>query len=272
MTDPSGSHRPRKRFGQHFLHDPGIIARIVADIDPRSGQLLVEIGPGHGAITEGLLRAAGSLDVIELDRDLVEPLAQRLASLGTLRVHSADALHFDLCGLRPAASSERLRVVGNLPYNISTPLLFHLIGHREAIRDMHFMLQREVVDRMSAAPGGKAYGRLTVMLACSMQVERLFDVPPEAFRPPPRVHSSVVRLTPLEEPLAIADRQLFGALVTSAFSRRRKTLKNALADWLDASAIADAGIDPGLRPERLTPDEFARLAAAAQVDNGDALE
>ncbi|MEJ2603298.1 MAG: 16S rRNA (adenine(1518)-N(6)/adenine(1519)-N(6))-dimethyltransferase RsmA [Gammaproteobacteria bacterium] len=261
------NHRPRKRFGQHFLHDPGVVSRIVAAVAPAAGEHLVEIGPGEGVLTAPLSRAPVTLDAVELDRDLAASLQQRFAGAPNVTIHQADALDFDY-----GALGEDLRVVGNLPYNISTPLLFHLIGHREAIRDMHFMLQREVVDRMSAAPGGKAYGRLTVMLACSMQVERLFDVPPEAFRPPPRVHSSVVRLTPLEEPLAIADRQLFGALVTSAFSRRRKTLKNALADWLDASAIADAGIDPGLRPERLTPDEFARLAAAAQVDNGDALE
>ncbi len=261
------SHRPRKRFGQHFLRDPGVVSRILAAIAPAEGDHLVEIGPGEGVLTAPLAALPVSLDAVELDRDLAAALQERYADAPNVVVHQADALGFDYASL-----GDGLRIVGNLPYNISTPLLFHLIEQRAAIRDMHFMLQKEVVDRMSAAPGGKAYGRLTVMLACSMQVERLFDVPPEAFRPPPKVHSSVVRLRPLEEPLAIADRELFGALVASAFSRRRKTLRNALADWLDADAIAAAGVDPALRPERLTPQEFARLAAVAMRGRGDALE
>ncbi|HKL64459.1 MAG TPA: 16S rRNA (adenine(1518)-N(6)/adenine(1519)-N(6))-dimethyltransferase RsmA [Woeseiaceae bacterium] len=261
------SHRPRKRFGQHFLRDPSVVSRIVAAIGPAEGDHLVEIGPGEGILTAPLAALPVALDAVEIDRDLAAALRTRYAGDANFTLHEADALKFDFGSL-----GDDLRVVGNLPYNISTPLLFHLVEQRRAIRDMHFMLQKEVVDRMAAAPGGKQYGRLTVMLACSMEVERLFDVPPEAFRPPPRVQSSVVRLVPRARQLEIGDESLFAALVTGAFSRRRKTLRNALAAWLTAEAIAEEGIDPTLRPERLAPEEFARLANRALRERDDALE
>lgn len=261
------SHRPRKRFGQHFLRDPGVVSRIVAAVAPAAGDHLVEIGPGEAILTAPLAALPVTLDAVEIDRDLAAALRARFATAANVTIHEADALKFDFTSL-----GSGLRLVGNLPYNISTPLLFRLVAQRAAIRDMHFMLQKEVVDRMAASPGGKQYGRLTVMLACSMQVERLFDVPPEAFRPPPRVQSGVVRLVPRQRPLDIADEAVFAALVTGAFSRRRKTLRNALSDWLGAEAIAEEGIDPTLRPERLAPEEFARLANRAARERDDALE
>jgi 16S rRNA (adenine1518-N6/adenine1519-N6)-dimethyltransferase len=255
------SHRPRKRFGQHFLHDPAVVRRIVAVIAPQPGDRLVEIGPGEGAITFELLRAAGHLDAIELDRDLVEPLRARSAGLGELVVHSADALCFDFCSL--AGAGEKLRLAGNLPYNISTPLLFHLLDQAACIRDMHFMLQKEVVERMAAQPGGKDYGRLSVMLQARCEVIPLFTVGPGAFRPPPKVDSAVVRLLPLAHPLPIPDRALFARIVAAAFAQRRKTLRNGLKGLLDAETIAALGIDPGARAEQLALADFARLAAAA---------
>jgi len=261
------SHRPRKRFGQHFLRDPSVVSRIVAAIAPAAGDHLVEIGPGEGILTAPLAALPVTLDAVEIDRDLAAALRTRYAVAGNVVIHEADALEFDF-----AALGDGLRLVGNLPYNISTPLLFRLVAQRDAVRDMHFMLQKEVVARMAASPGGKAYGRLTVMLACSMHVEHLFDVPPQAFRPPPKVQSSVVRLVPRTERLEIRDERLFAALVTSAFSRRRKTLRNALTDWLTPEAIAEEGIDPTLRPERLAPEEFARLADRALRERDDALE
>ena len=191
MSNLPARHRPRKRFGQHFLHDPQVIARIVAAIHPVPGEQLVEIGPGLGALTRPLLQAARELDVVELDRDLLEPLQTRCAGLGTLRIHQADALAFDFARLR--GEGPRLRVAGNLPYNISTPLLFHLLAQSEQIHDLHFMLQQEVVERMAAGPGEDAYGRLSVMLQYRCQVEALFTVGPDAFQPPPRVWSAVVR-------------------------------------------------------------------------------
>lgn len=253
------SHRPRKRFGQHFLHDPLVIARIVDAIDPRPGQRLVEIGPGHGAITGALLDRAGSLDVVEIDRDLAAGLQAEVGHRGSLAVHNADALRFDFSLL--AEAGQRLRLVGNLPYNISTPLLFHLLEHQTCVQDMHFMLQREVVRRMAADVGTKEYGRLTVMLAAWCRIERLFDIGPGAFRPPPRVHSSFVRVTPWSTPPFPNGRPgAFALLVNRAFSKRRKTLKNALQGLLSEAAIRSAGLDPGIRPERLTPAQFADLA------------
>ncbi|HHO69611.1 MAG TPA: 16S rRNA (adenine(1518)-N(6)/adenine(1519)-N(6))-dimethyltransferase RsmA, partial [Gammaproteobacteria bacterium] len=191
------THRARKRFGQNFLHDPAVIQRIVAAVAPAPGQHLVEIGPGQGAITRPLLAACGELDVVELDRDLIEPLARRLADVGTLRIHNADALRFDFCGL---AGDAGLRVVGNLPYNISTPLLFHLLAQAGCIEDMHFMLQKEVVARMAAAPGGGDYGRLSVMIQYHCEVTPLFGIGPGAFRPAPKVESAFVRLVPHPRP------------------------------------------------------------------------
>ncbi len=256
------NHRPRKRFGQNFLHDPGTIRRIIQAIDPKPGDNLVEIGPGQGAITTELLPLLGHMHAIELDRDLVEPLAQQCAPLGELRIHNRDALKFDFTSL--AGPGSPLRVVGNLPYNISTPLLFHLLDQAERIVDMHFMLQKEVVERMAAAPGGKSYGRLTVMLQAQAEVTQLFTIGPGAFRPSPKVDSAFVRLRPLSPPpYRIDDRALFGRLVSQAFSQRRKTLRNSLGKLITADTIAEAQIDPGSRAEQLSVAQFVALANLA---------
>lgn len=252
--------RPRKRFGQHFLHDQSVISRIVAAIDPRPGDELVEIGPGLGALTGALLDRAGRLEVIEIDRDVIPVLKERVGARGTLVVHEADALNVDLAAL---AAGRHLRVCGNLPYNISTPLLFHLLDAAPVIRDMHFMLQKEVVDRMAAGAGDPAYGRLSVMIAAAASVEALFDVGPGAFRPPPKVHSAVVRVIPRPAPFEIADPARFSRVVAAAFSQRRKTLRNSLRGVVTEQAFAAASVDPGRRAETLTPAEFAALAAAS---------
>jgi len=254
-------HTPRKRFGQNFLHDPGIIGRIVAAINPRPGESLIEIGPGRGAITLPLLQAAGKLAVVELDRDLIQPLQERCSGVGELTVHSADALRFDFCSL---ADGTPLRVVGNLPYNISTPLLFHLLDQHRCIRDMHFMLQKEVVDRMAAAPGSGQYGRLSVMLQYRCRVTPLFGIGPGAFNPPPRVDSAFVRLEPYAEPpVSVDDETVFAVVVRQAFAQRRKTLRNALRETLDADEIKEAGVDPTARAETLSLNAFAALANRA---------
>jgi len=258
MGNPA-SHRPRKRFGQNFLHDPGSIGRILAAVAPRSGEQLVEIGPGRGAITTGLLRAAGSLDAVELDRDLIEPLQALCTGLGELRVVSADALKVNFCGL--ATGGKKLRVVGNLPYNISTPLLFRLLEQAHCIEDMHFLLQKEVVERMAAGPGGKTYGRLGVMIQARCRVESLFVIGPGAFQPPPKVDSAFVRLIPHREPrYDIRDQAGFARLVAQAFSQRRKTLRNTLKPLLSAEAITACGIDPSIRAEQLSIEELVHLA------------
>ena len=256
------NHRPRKRFGQHFLHDPAVIDRIAAAVAPRGGEKLVEIGPGEGALTFPLLQRGADLTVIELDRDLAARLEARPECGETLHVIRGDALKVGLAGL--VTAGERLRLVGNLPYNVSTPLLFRFIEQAAVIEDMHFMLQREVVARMAAGPGSKAYGRLSVMLAATCRVEALFDIGPGAFRPPPKVWSSVVRLEPWREPpFAIPDRARFAAVVRHAFGQRRKTLRNALSALMDEAAIRAAGCEPGARAETLPPAAFARLAAQA---------
>jgi 16S rRNA (adenine1518-N6/adenine1519-N6)-dimethyltransferase len=243
----ASSHRPRKRFGQHFLHDPGVVRRIVAAIAPAADDFIVEIGPGEGVLTRPLAARAGRLEAVEIDRDL----AAALAAQG-IKVHVADALEFDFGRLAPGA-----RIVGNLPYNISTPLLFHLARYAERLRDLHFMLQREVVERMVAQPSTPAYGRLSVMLQARFRMQKLFRVAAGAFRPPPRVESAVVRLVPLAEPL---DRgvERFADVVRRAFSARRKTLRNALG--LAPEDFAALGIDPRLRPENLSPQDYARIA------------
>jgi 16S rRNA (adenine1518-N6/adenine1519-N6)-dimethyltransferase len=252
--------RPKKRYGQHFLHDPGTIDRIVRAIAPQRGERLVEIGPGRGAISAALLEAAGELDVIEIDPEVVPELRRRCEGRGVLRVHLADALEFDLRALRGAGP--RLRIAGNLPYNISTPLLFRLIEQLDAIADMHFMLQKEVVARMAARPGGPEYGRLTVMLAPYVRTVPLFAIGTGAFTPPPRVQSTFFALEPLAEPpFPLNDRRAFAQVVAAAFSQRRKTLRNSLRGLLPAEAIAAAGIDPGARPETVAPAGFAALAA-----------
>ncbi|HWK49113.1 MAG TPA: 16S rRNA (adenine(1518)-N(6)/adenine(1519)-N(6))-dimethyltransferase RsmA [Steroidobacter sp.] len=251
-------HQPRKRFGQHFLHDPGVIGRIVAAIAPQPQDRMVEIGPGLGALTVPLLARLNELHAVEIDRDAIRHLHEITQNDPRLHLHSADVLQFTFAHIY---EGERLRVVGNLPYNISTPLLFHLIEQRERILDMHFMLQKEVVDRMAAAPGSEHYGRLTVMLAPWVRIEPLFDIGPGAFRPPPKVVSTVVRLTPHEQPMQIGDPRQFATVVGAAFSQRRKTLRNSLKPFLDAADIAAAGIDPGLRAEVLSPAEFVALSS-----------
>jgi 16S rRNA (adenine1518-N6/adenine1519-N6)-dimethyltransferase len=255
-----GKPRARKRFGQHFLHDPAVLRRIVDAIDPRPGERLVEIGPGRGALTLPLLERCRRLEVIEIDRDLVPLLARRAAGRGELVVHEADVLEVDFRALHGGGA--KLRVCGNLPYNISTPLLFHLLDARAAIADMHFMLQKEVVDRIVAPPGGKTYGRLTVMLAAACAATALFRVGRGAFQPPPAVDSAVVRLVPhAADPFPLPDPARFARLVAAAFSMRRKTLSNSLRGIVDAAQFDAAGIDAGRRPETLAPAEFARLAA-----------
>jgi 16S rRNA (adenine1518-N6/adenine1519-N6)-dimethyltransferase len=250
-------HRPRKRFGQHFLHDSASIERIVAAIAPERGQHMVEIGPGLGAITAPLLNRLGKLHAVEIDRDAIRHLQERYGASGLI-LHQADVLEFRLITLAPTAA---LRLVGNLPYNISTPLLFHLLRQREHILDMHFMLQREVVARMAATAGDDAYGRLSVMLAPWTSVEPLFDIGPGAFRPPPRVHSTFVRLRPYAQPaLSIAEPASFAAVVAAAFAQRRKILRNALRPLLSEAQIHLAGIDPGARAEVIPPAGFVALA------------
>jgi 16S rRNA (adenine1518-N6/adenine1519-N6)-dimethyltransferase len=252
-------NRARKRFGQHFLHDPQVIARIVAAIDPRPDERVVEIGPGHGALTSQLLARAGTLTAVEIDRDLARELASRFGA--ALTIEARDVLEVDFARLRGAGPP--LRVVGNLPYNISTPLLFHLLAQREAIADMHFMLQKEVVDRMVAPPGSKVYGRLTVMLAPWLRIERLFTVAPGAFSPPPKVSSAFVRLVPLARPaFDIGAAPLFERIVREAFSQRRKTLRNSLRGVVDPPIFERLGIDPGARAEQLAPAQFGALAQA----------
>jgi 16S rRNA (adenine1518-N6/adenine1519-N6)-dimethyltransferase len=246
-------HIPRKRFGQHFLADSGVIADIVSAIDPRPGEALVEIGPGLGAMTDPLVERAGALTVVELDRDL----AARLRKRPELTVVEADVLQVDFGAL---AAGRRLRVVGNLPYNISSPILFHLLGAVDHVLDQHFMLQKEVVDRMAAAPGGKDYGRLSVMLQWRYHIEPLLDVPPEAFDPPPRVDSAVVRMLPWPAPAAL-DAARLSALVQVAFSQRRKLLRHTLGRWLADEGI-DVPFDLQRRAEEVPVAEYVALAKA----------
>jgi 16S rRNA (adenine1518-N6/adenine1519-N6)-dimethyltransferase len=252
--------RAKKRLGQHFLHDPAVIRRLVEAIRPQASDRMVEIGGGPGALTIPLSEKLERLHVVEVDRELAAALPARVAHPERLVVHEADAMKFDFGRL--AAGPRSLRVVGNLPYNISTPLLFHLASFAPVIKDLHVMLQREVVERIAAAPGGKDYGRLTVMLALFARAEVCFDIGPGAFTPPPKVWSTVVRLVPHEAPpFEVRDRARFAALVAHLFSMRRKTLGRALKGRLTPDTIAAAGIDPKARPETLAPAEFARLAA-----------
>jgi len=251
--------RARKRFGQHFLHDPGVIERIARAVAPGPQDHLLEIGPGRGALTNLLLAAEyASFDAIEIDRDLAAALRPMMALSRAATLHECDALDFDFATLAQARAG-RLRVIGNLPYNISTPLLFRLIAAAPAIVDLHVMLQREVVARMAAAPGSGDYGRLTVMLAPWVQVTQLFDIGPGAFKPPPRVWSAMARLTVRDRP-AFPVAPLFAQVVTAAFSQRRKTLRNALRSLLEASDIEACGVDPQVRAETLAPEVFNRLA------------
>ena len=249
-------HKARKRFGQHFLVDSGVIDAIVQTIAASKDETLVEIGPGQGAITAPLLTTGANLHVVELDRDLARMLRGRYAQEPRLTIHEADALRFDFSRL-----GDGLRVVGNLPYNISTPLLFHLLQYREHIHDMHFMLQKEVVDRMAAGPGSKTYGRLSIMLGCYFAIEALFDVDRLAFNPPPEVTSAIVRLVPLPDAtFEIRDADHLSRLVATAFSQRRKTIRNALREVASEAQLETAGIDPGLRPEAISIAEYVCLS------------
>jgi 16S rRNA (adenine1518-N6/adenine1519-N6)-dimethyltransferase len=248
-------HQARKRFGQNFLVSPGIIRKIVEAIAPRPGDRVVEIGPGLGALTEPLLAALDHLDVVEIDRDLIARLSGRFPP-ERLTIHEGDALAFDF-----AALGADLRVVGNLPYNISTPLLFHLADAAASVRDMHFMLQKEVVDRMVAAPGTGDFGRLSVMLQYRFDMERLFKVPPGAFDPAPKVESAIVRLLPKAPALLTArDETMFAKLVATAFGQRRKMLRNNLRELVDETGLEAAGIAPTARAEELAVTDYIRLA------------
>lgn len=252
-------HRARKRFGQNFLHDAGVIHRILRAIHAREGEHLLEIGPGQGALTEGLLASGAQLDVIELDLDLIPILQSKFAGNPGFRLNQGDALKFDFSRLQAQPGS--LRVVGNLPYNISTPLIFHLLNNAALIRDMHFMLQKEMVERLAAQPGGGDWGRLSIMVQYHCQVEHLFNVGPGAFNPAPKVDSAIVRLVPHSSlPYPAKNHQLLERVVREAFNQRRKTLRNTLKALLPASAIEEAGVDGSLRPEQLDLAAFVRLA------------
>jgi len=253
------SHRARKRFGQNFLHDAQVIARIVRAITPQPGQTLIEIGPGQGAITIPLLEATDQLTVIEIDRDLAAHLRERFSARSGFRLIEQDVLDLDFATLGSSPAS--LRILGNLPYNISTPLLFHLLRYRALIHDMVFMLQLEVVNRMAAQPGSEDYGRLSVMMQYHCRVEKLFTVPSGAFTPQPKVDSAIVKLTPWRPlPFPARNEAVFATVVRQAFSQRRKTIRNCLKHLGPPDLLEQAGIDPALRPERLGVADYARIA------------
>ena len=260
--DADGFRREaKKHLGQNFLHERGVIERIVQAIDPQPGDAIVEIGPGQGALSFPLLDRHGALTAIEFDRDLHAPLQAAAREHGELRLIEGDVLGVDFTKLARELGAEKIRLAGNLPYNLSSPILFHALDHASAIRDMHFMLQKEVVERMAAPPGSKVYGRLSVMLQAYCTVTPLFTVPPGSFRPAPKVDSAVVRLVPRAgDTIAIRDRMRFAAIVRAAFGQRRKTLRNALSGAMDAGAIAAAGLGPGARAEQLSVADFVRLA------------
>ena len=253
-------HRARKRFGQHFLHDQNIIDLILRAINPLPGDHLVEIGPGQGALTYPLLQRCKDLIAIELDRDLVPVLQRESKRYGNLEVINADILEFNLASL---GKEKKFRLLGNLPYNISTPLMFHVLESMSQIEDMHFMVQKEVGLRIVAGPGNNNYGRLSVMFQYRCECQYLFDVGPGSFSPPPKVDSAVVRMTPLTEPAHdIGDEKIFSAIVQAAFGQRRKTISNSLRSQVSRESISACGIDPSLRAENLTIGDFARLSRA----------
>ncbi|WP_172117509.1 16S rRNA (adenine(1518)-N(6)/adenine(1519)-N(6))-dimethyltransferase RsmA [Halomonas hibernica] len=265
MSQVPQQHRARKRFGQNFLRDLGIISRIVRSIGPREGDRLVEIGPGQGALTAPLLEAAGKLEVIELDRDLIPGLRVQFFNYPDFIIHEGDALKFDFAALK--GDGPALRVVGNLPYNISTPLIVHLLTAGNAIADMHFMLQKEVVERLAAQPGGTDWGRLSVMAQYYCHVDQLFIVPPEAFVPRPNVDSAIVRLTPHASlPHVADDPALLFELVKLAFGQRRKTLRNNLKGRVSPETLEALGIDPTRRPQTLTVAEYVTIANRVAAD------
>jgi 16S rRNA (adenine1518-N6/adenine1519-N6)-dimethyltransferase len=249
-------HLPKKRFGQNFLHDAGVLQQIIEAIAPAQEDRMIERGPGKGAMTARLLAQLNELHVVELDRDLVTLLQKAFANRGLI-IHSADALQFQFDQLR--TDERQLRIVGNLPYNISTPLLFHLAQYAPMIKDQHFMLQKEVVERMVATPGGRDYGRLSVMLQWRYQMSQLFVVPPQAFDPPPKVESAIVRMIPIAQPLA-CEQHFLEQVVTTAFSQRRKVIRNSLGSLFTESQLIEAGINPQARPETIGLEAYVSLA------------
>lgn len=253
------THAPRKRFGQHFLHDKFIIQRIIDMVTPKSSDHFVEIGPGQGALTVPLLKAIGELDVIEIDRDLIPALKLRCEDKGILHVYEGDALNFDLTPLIQKKSP--IRLIGNLPYNISTPLIFHLLNYAADVQDMHFMLQKEVVHRIAAVPNSADYGRLSIMVQYHCQVRALFDVGAHAFYPPPQVESSIVRLIPHHGiPYPAKNYSHFTDVVKLAFSHRRKTLRNSLKEMIHDSDWQNMNIDSHLRPEQIGVKEYVEIS------------
>lgn len=257
MSNKHG-HQARKRFGQNFLHDPGVIEKIVRAIHPKPDETIVEIGPGLGALTEELLQANPRLQVVELDRDLIPVLRTKFFNYPDLQIHEADALSFDF---RQLMTDGPLRIVGNLPYNISTPLIFHLLEQAGVVRDMHFMLQKEVVQRLAAQAGDNHYGRLGIMAQYFCRVQPLFEVGPGAFRPAPKVASAIVRLVPHEQlPHPTKDLKTLQAVVRTAFNARRKTLRKALASLITVEQLQALGINDGLRPENLTLADYVHIA------------
>ncbi len=257
------NHKARKRFGQNFLHDQNIIQRIINSIAATDEQHIVEIGPGKGALTEHLVRCCKKLDVIELDRDLIPILEQQFISYNNFTIHNADALKFDFSSLLPKTdTAAKVRLVGNLPYNISTPLIFHLLDNVHIIDDMHFMLQKEVVERLTAQPGTKAYGRLSILVQYLCHAEQLFIVPPGAFTPAPKIDSAIIQLTPRQISGGLIDGKLdsLSFIAKSAFSQRRKTLRNNLKKILTDEEIISCDIDPSRRAETLSIEEFVQLS------------
>ncbi|MEW9798999.1 16S rRNA (adenine(1518)-N(6)/adenine(1519)-N(6))-dimethyltransferase RsmA [Alteromonas sp. CYL-A6] len=273
MSKTHLGHTARKRFGQNFLHDDYIIGKIVSAINPKPGENLVEIGPGLGALTDPVCEETDKLTVIELDRDLAKRLRHHPFHGDKLNVIEQDALTLDFASLATSLpGNAKLRVFGNLPYNISTPLMFHLFDYADVIQDMHFMLQKEVVNRLAAGPGSKNYGRLSVMAQYYCQVMPVLNVPPGAFKPPPKVDSAVVRLVPHQTPpVDVHSVTMLERICAQAFNQRRKTIRNALKDSLSEDAIRACGIDPGARAEALSLNDFATLAncASAQEQTGD---
>ena len=258
FTEPA-----KKHLGQNFLHERSVIDKIVLAVDPRPGDVIVEIGPGQGALTFPLLRRHGELTAIEFDRDLHAPLQAAAREHGTLHLIEGDVLGVDFTALAAVRgdANGQIRLVGNLPYNLSSPILFHALDHAPAVRDMHFMLQKEVVERMASGPGNKVYGRLSVMLQAYCTVTPLFTVPPGSFRPAPKVDSTVVRMVPkATSQIQVVDRKQFANVVRAAFGQRRKTLRNALNGVADSSQIEAAGMRPDARAEQIEVDGFVRLA------------
>lgn len=252
-------HQARKRFGQNFLVNHHVIDKIIAAIAPKPGQNIIEIGPGHGAITEPILAKCPSLKVVELDRDLIPILREKFVDYPDFQIHQGDALKTDFAQFYQPGQA--MRIIGNLPYNISTPLIFHLLGFSQQIEDMHFMLQKEVVDRLAASPNDKSYGRLSVMVQYYSHVQPLFKVPPTAFRPTPKVESAIVRLLPYSQPPIIAnDLKLLTKLVSASFQQRRKTMRNTLKHMLDSVQLEQLDIDISLRPQNLSVADFVHLS------------